>query len=534
MPDDPEVSGLSSNLAAVNVSGQRPPVLQFGNYNPADMDPQLSMEAISASLQASKAKLQEQITDIQNSEAEQRQDAADMRDSLDKLSAGFEEFRQLMRSALPQLPRAAGPTDKELVAELLNTKQSRKKAVEDFGWGWALDMEQKNLIPLPAYQDRDFRQELMSQQAKAASGMPIPPAVPASNQSAGLLASANLAPVSPAAVSKAASDALPALTTNSPFSAALAGKHIKFEMPKPSKFSRIAADSDIRAWLVRIHEYLTITGVDPSVWVVFAGSYLDKSPLNLWESRKAQLALQPDVLYSWESFKEWCIKSFSVHNHEMHAISQLEALTQTGSVANYKADHNVLAAKLNLPMQLRIYWWQKGLKEHIRAQVKVDPETHQEYTDIDKAQSAACALDAHIDASSAAAASKKRPPSTASASVRSDSRRPTQRPRFTDYVDKGPARVVQWQGNSPDEFECPDKNGRLAEPLPSFFMAWYAGLPSPSNGSHKKFLPKDLLVTGPLRPNTCYYKGCAKPGHSWDHCPRLALHIAKNPAVRNA
>ena len=69
MPDDPEVSGLSSNLAAVNVSGQRPPVLQFGNYNPADMDPQLSMEAISASLQASKAKLQEQITDIQNSEA---------------------------------------------------------------------------------------------------------------------------------------------------------------------------------------------------------------------------------------------------------------------------------------------------------------------------------------------------------------------------------------------------------------------------------------------------------------------------------
>ena len=119
------------------------------------------------------------------------------------------------------------------------------------------------------------------------------------------------------------------------------------------------------------------------------------------------------MLQSWDSFKEWCIKSFSMHNHERHALSLLEKLSQTGSVTEYKAAHNVLAAKTDLPMQLRIHWWEKGLKEHIQSQV--DPETHQEYTDIDKAQSAACALDAHLESSSVAAASKKRSASDADA-----------------------------------------------------------------------------------------------------------------------
>ena len=66
-----------------------------------------------------------------------------------------------------------------------------------------------------------------------------------------------------------------------PVSAAIAGKHVKVELPKPSMFSRIAADSDIRAWLLRMHEYLTISGVTPKVWVVFASNFLDEAPLQL-------------------------------------------------------------------------------------------------------------------------------------------------------------------------------------------------------------------------------------------------------------
>ena len=138
-----------------------------------------------------------------------------------------------------------------------------------------------------------------------------------------------------------------------------------------------------------------------------------------------------------------------------------------------------------------------------------------------------------VDQRSKASASKKRSPSFASASVRPDSR-PSQRPKFNDFASKGPVKMVRWTGNSAEEFDCPDKDDKLAEPLPDFFLKWIDSLPSPSNGSDKKYLPSPFVTEGTLRKGHCFYKGCGRPGHSWDHCPRLALHIAKNPAVRNA
>jgi len=189
-----------------------------------------------------------------------------------------------------------------------------------------------------------------------------------------------------------------------------------------------------------------------------------------------------------------------VHNHERHALSQLERLRQNGSVAGYKAAHNVLAAQTNLPMQLRIHWWEKGLKEHIRSQVTVDPVTHMQYSDIDKAQSAACALDAHLDASSAAAATKKRP---VSASARTEPK--PQRAKFNNYVDKA-EKVARWQGDSAEDFSCGNE-GKLADLLPQFFQDWIEGLPSSSTG--RRFLPDSLLISGnlPRGTRTCFYKG---------------------------
>lgn len=102
--------------------------------------------------------------------------------------------------------------------------------------------------------------------------------------SAWLLTSANHHVV--ASISNAASGSSPAtmpapstLGTPFPFAAALAGKHVKVDLPKPSKFSQIAVDLDIHAWCM--HEYLTVSGVEPNVWVVFASSFLDEAPLQL-------------------------------------------------------------------------------------------------------------------------------------------------------------------------------------------------------------------------------------------------------------
>ena len=266
------------------------------------------------------------------------------------------------------------------------------------------------------------------------------------------------------------------------------------------------------------------------MWVVFASNYLDKAPLQLWEARKTQLSSQPEVLYSWDNFREWCLSSFSVHDHETYAISQLEKLRQTGSVAEYKAAHDVLAAQTTLPMKLRLFWWECGLKDEIRVMCSLDPLTHKQYADIEAAQNAACACDAHLKSASAAAASCKRgaQPSTATARVH---QRPHQRAKFADHTSR-PAmdtRIAKWRGDAPADFAC-DTEGRLAEPLPGFFKDWIAKCDR--SGSGRPLLPDDLLREGNLPPGLCFYKGCMKSGHRWDRCPKLAMHVAKNPSVR--
>lgn len=90
-------------------------------------------------------------------------------------------------------------------------------------------------------------------------------------------------------------------TVGAPFSfaAALAGREIKDDQPQPSEFSRVAVDSGICAWLLQVHEYLTISGIRPKVCVIVASNFLDKAPLQLWEACKPQLVEQPEMLYQY-------------------------------------------------------------------------------------------------------------------------------------------------------------------------------------------------------------------------------------------
>lgn len=94
-------------------------------------------------------------------------------------------------------------------------------------------------------------------------------------------------------------------------------------------------------------------------------------------------------------------------------------------------------------------------------------------------------------------------------------------------------KVAKWSGDQPTNFTC-DLEGRLAEPLPNFFAEWVAHCPK-SDTTGKTLLPQDLLMEGklPTQRDVCFYKGCKKSGHRWDHCPKLAMHVAKNPAVRD-
>ena len=68
---------------------------------------------------------------------------------------------------------------------------------------------------------------------------------------------------------------------------------------------------------------MTVMGHDPAIWAVLASQFLDKVPLQLWAARNARLVAENSSdLHSLESFRSWCISSFSVQDHETNAITQ--------------------------------------------------------------------------------------------------------------------------------------------------------------------------------------------------------------------
>ena len=134
------------------------------------------------------------------------------------------------------------------LAHALRDPAARQKAIKEYGIAWLIDAKDKQLWPASALHDDDFFIQYLELKK---SGMA---SLPSATATADLLASAN----HHVSIGKAAPESVPAVpapsTAGTPFSfaAALAGRHVKVELPKPRKFSRIAVDSDIRAWLLRM------------------------------------------------------------------------------------------------------------------------------------------------------------------------------------------------------------------------------------------------------------------------------------------
>lgn len=298
----------------------------------------------------------------------------------------------------------AAPTTKAAVQTALATDESCAQAIKSFGPDWLMSVQ--HFWPASATSNLEVVTILAAhlQAMQQDPGMPDIPdlhsqQVPAPALSGDALragaASGSLPPASPAAPASSHVVSLP-------FAAAMAGKRFKAELPKPKFFSKISVDFDIHRWLVRMQEFLTLAGYDVSTWAVIASQYFDKVPLQLWEARKARLVAERSTeVYAWDSFAQWCLTSFNVQNQERHTLTELMSLRQNGSVAEYKAAHDVLAAQSDLPEMQRLIYWEAGLKPEIAALCKFDPATHTGYTDIAKAQSAAIATDLHLAAAAA-------------------------------------------------------------------------------------------------------------------------------------
>ncbi|DBA72074.1 TPA: hypothetical protein ACH3X2_010804 [Trebouxia sp. C0005] len=297
----------------------------------------------------------------------------------------------------------------------------------------ALTAVAKAGIPLPI--------DLTSNLGNASLAMPTPlSGAPSGSLPHAAQASALLPPTSPASIS-------------APSTTASLGKHFKADLPRPEYFRQLDSSADISRWLLRTEEYLTLMNYDLSIWSVVAAQFLGRAPRDLWDSFKAENGLV--TAYPWPEFKARCIATFNLHDMEKQAFTKLMSLRQIASVAEYKAAHDVLAAKSKLPTAQRLIYWEQDLKPEIRAECKLDPLTHTAYANLAAAQTAALAVDSHF--SSVVSGKKRAGPTAATATVAS------KKPR-TEH-EQSP--TVPWSING-NKFHCA-RNGIMQLPLPQFF-----------------------------------------------------------------
>ena len=302
VPD--QILDLAANLAAIDVSQERVSTHLSSSATSQAQGQQPTQRAAypgnaNSTGQVNHDKAQLAVNSLKQTLGGVRQETAEQQAeqqtfNRDLMTAMTELKQSVAALRTAQDGRPPGPTDSDGVAEALRDPAARREATRTFGIQWLMDT--KEMWPADTLKDDEFMFQYY-QLKHSGTASPSDTPLPSASANADLLASV---PHPASVLGKAASDSLhgsvPTPSTAGtafPFSAAIAGKHVKVDLPKPSKLSCIAIDSDIRAWLLRMNKYLTISGIEPNVWVVFASNYLDKAPLQLWEARKTQLSGQP-------------------------------------------------------------------------------------------------------------------------------------------------------------------------------------------------------------------------------------------------
>ncbi|KAI4208880.1 MAG: hypothetical protein L6R36_009552, partial [Xanthoria steineri] len=179
------------------------------------------------------------IGNFRQDAAETFQQVKDLSDTVKDLSESVADIRKAVTAGNPVQP----PTDPEAVKHALRDPAARMESA----WLLLVDGDQGQqalaFLCLGGFMLYYLKQKEHGGNIESPSA--FQPAA-----SARLLTSANHQAMAP--FGKTASDSLPATMlapstagTSFPFAAALPGKHVKIDLPKPSKFSRIAVDSDI-------------------------------------------------------------------------------------------------------------------------------------------------------------------------------------------------------------------------------------------------------------------------------------------------
>ena len=472
-----------------------------------------------------------------------------------------------MSTAAPALRKGY---DKATV-ELALDRQNRMQSIRRFGLEWYSHSEVRKYAPqeLHLSQDKEFA-ELLSQMVLEGGlptdtdtenpTSPATPATPATSLAANAAANSTLAgtvatpaPVlTPGTAVTATAPALRAITAITPTATVVThtgGKPIKVEAAAPPIFSRIDVDTDIEDWLEQVRENCVFGQVDQSQWVVYASGFLGGEPKSQWLARKRESRLTGNTtkIMQWDSFAEWCRKTFAVSNRTQMAYRSLQNLKQTSTVAKYVSRFNVLSLQANMTEEQKIWAWYEGLKPDIRNKTEWDPVTKQRMATLQDAQFAAIAVDGFYMSSGTAGNT-----SGATAAATTSSGWPTSGQRKRDRqhasssaaepmeVDNRRQRTALQLSTGPVSKGVRQPDGKIKFPLagtvmgndvPSSVGPIIARLKEQRDFPSTVFMPAQRRPDGrAFRPGggSCWVKGCQQT-HNWASCPKLISYLQHNP-----
>lgn len=134
----------------------------------------------------------------------------------------------------------------------------------------------------------------------------------------------------------------------------------------------------LRSWLFATERYLKVTKTSPDLWVLIASSFLSKHAALWFESwyRQQNINDDPTAFIPWEVFGEAMKTTFLPPNHHQHMRARLDALRQTGSLADYIYEFRNIRLELQISDEEALHAFVRGLKQMTQMQVRaLDPET---------------------------------------------------------------------------------------------------------------------------------------------------------------
>jgi Ty3 transposon capsid-like protein len=151
------------------------------------------------------------------------------------------------------------------------------------------------------------------------------------------------------------------------------GYQLGFRLPKPEKYSGARDPIIIDAWIHQVNEYLTLNHTPEDVKVRVAGAYLKDRAFQWFRRSSAEWITRTGMTFvPWDDFVKGLKDRFRKPNEEMKNWDDWDRVRQYNTVANYVQQFENLKGELDVPENIALEKFIRGLKPDIERRVRLE------------------------------------------------------------------------------------------------------------------------------------------------------------------